>query len=106
MNKTFDDLNPSQKSQAGSLFPTAGPSDGYVYALLGNKVIARFIPSRKTMQEVEQPALNPILCDKCRDTGEKVIFDDRIVDGYGIVFCDCIHGRKLAAVQTNSGSSQ
>lgn len=43
-----------------------------------------------------------LLCDQCRDTGEKVVFDDRFADGYAIVFCGCIHGKTLSAVQSDT----
>ncbi|MCW8918933.1 MAG: hypothetical protein OQL08_08990 [Gammaproteobacteria bacterium] len=43
-----------------------------------------------------------LLCDQCRDTGEKVVFDDRFAEGYAIVFCNCIHGKTLAAVQSET----
>ena len=39
-------------------------------------------------------------CEKCCDTGERVIFDHRICEGYAIVFCDCITGKTLAANQS------
>lgn len=43
-----------------------------------------------------------LLCDQCRDTGEKVVFDDRFAEGCAIVFCNCIHGKTLAAVQSET----
>jgi hypothetical protein len=42
-----------------------------------------------------------VMCDECRDTGEKVIFNDRFAEGYAIVFCGCIDGRVLAATQAD-----
>lgn len=42
-----------------------------------------------------------VMCDECRDTGAKVIFNDRFAEGYAIVFCDCVNGRILAATQAD-----
>ena len=49
-----------------------------------------------------QSGSNGLLCDQCRDTGEKVVFDNRFADGFAIVFCGCIHGKTLAAVQSET----